>query len=730
MKKYLSAIVLCVLLCSAAQAAHIIGGQLSYECKGDGKYEIIMKLYRDCNGGGAGFDSSPLNIVGQVSIYQGTDTKLFQSIELNAPQVTLVEPDLTHLCGAAPPDVCVEEGIYRFKLNLPLDEESYHIVYQRCCRNSTITNIDDPGSSGATYRIEITPEAQIWCNNSAVFNEYPPVIICANQSLNYDHSASDLDGDSLVYSFCAPLLGGTLGNVAPNPDSPPPFSPVVMIEPNYTVMEPMGGNPLVSIDPQTGLISGTPTIQGQFVVGVCAREYRNGKFVGSIQRDFQFNVAACSAPVVAELDGDSEDGIHFFYESCEGEMLTMTNQSYNEADISSYFWTMDFGGVQALTFDKRDFTLPFPNTGTYRGMMLLNRDLSCSDTAFIEVLVHPNPSTALHFDFDPCEHGPVQFTSIQPLDQSPIENWNWDFGDGGQSPQEYPQHQYLSEGMYEVELLFADENGCKGISNMELLYELEPPLQLLIDSAAGCLPLRVSFDQLTHQLDSTYQINWDFGDGTTSEAIAPIHLYESIGKFDVGLEIISPLACLHYANFPDWIEVAPPPLAQFTYAPEEVFKLQEIQFQDLSEEANTWQWRFGQSDIVEDQHPKWIFTERGIQEVRLLVEDQYGCQDSSWQELEVIPVFHVYVPNAFSPNDDGNNDEFRAYASCPLASFQMKIYDRWGQLIFESKDIEQSWDGYLMDEVYNTGVFTWWIRYLEESGEREKVLKGDLTLMR
>ena len=110
------------------------------------------------------------------------------------------------------------------------------------------------------------------------------------------------------------------------------------------------------------------------------------------------------------------------------------------------------------------------------------------------------------------------------------------------------------------------------------------------------------------------------------------------------------------------------------------------------------------------------------------MEDQYGCVDSTSQLLEILPVYHVFVPNVFSPNEDGENDEFRAFASCPLDDFNMKIFDRWGQLIFQSTDVEQTWDGYRRNELYDAGVFTWWISYVVD--ERKRILSGDVTLLR
>ena len=130
------------------------------------------------------------------------------------------------------------------------------------------------------------------CNSSPEFDNFPPIVICAGQPLEFDHGATDPDGDQLVYEFCSPLLGGgpllgageyeTCGGANPNPACPPPYFPVNFIVPAYDPLAPMGGDPVVSIDPNTGLITGTPTIQGQFVVGVCVKEFRNGELLSTV----------------------------------------------------------------------------------------------------------------------------------------------------------------------------------------------------------------------------------------------------------------------------------------------------------------------------------------------------------------------------------------------------------------------------------------------------------------
>jgi hypothetical protein len=121
----------------------------------------------------------------------------------NLSLVSLNDP-----CVTAPSNVRVEKGNYIFNVTIPWDDQTYMISYQRCCRNNSISNLVNPQSTGAVYTIELSPEAIKNCNNSPEFNFFPPTVICNNRPLQFDHSASDIEGDSLVYEFCIPLTSG------------------------------------------------------------------------------------------------------------------------------------------------------------------------------------------------------------------------------------------------------------------------------------------------------------------------------------------------------------------------------------------------------------------------------------------------------------------------------------------------------------------------------------------
>ncbi len=724
--------------------AHIIGGEMTYVCTGIDPnipgnmiYVFTMKVYRDCQGGGADFDSGPNSgTTGTVSVY--LETNYLETIFLDAPVITDIDPNADNPCVIVPTNVCVEEGVYTFEKSLPVETVSYNIIYQRCCRNNSINNILTPGEVGATYYVELTPTAQTECNNSPFFNALPPAVICADIELEWDHSATDVDGDQLVYSFCAPLEGGSQFSVAPDPDLPPPYDPVSYVLPNYSELNPMGGNPQVTIDPLTGIITGTPTIQGQFVVGICVEEYRNGELLSVTQRDFQFNVSFCEPLVDAGLDG-VDAGDTFIFTSCVDSTISIINTSTDEQYIFEYLWEFQIpdttGPPLPLSFDTRDITITFPGPGYYTGQMTLNPGSQCSDSAFVEVTISPPILGDFEGVYDTCVAGPVDFTDLTDPNGAVLEIWEWDFGDGNTSDEQNPTYQYDDPGLFDVELVVIDTIGCTDTIAGDILWFPAPKAIIFQPSeSVGCPPLDVTFQNLSFPIDSTYDIIWTFGDDSTSYEISPDHTYLIPGEFDIHVEVTSPIGCFEEAFFPRWIDVDSLPVADFYHTPPSYISNfnPTVEFTDYSRRAAAWNWKFGDYDSTIIQNPTYTFPDTGLVEVQLAITHYYGCVDTIVKLVDVQPRITYFLPNAFTPNNDTKNDEFKGGGYFRgIKDFEMVIWDRYGGVVFETNDPNDGWNGRRNNsgDIAPNGVYVCIVRYTGPRGTPHEE-KGFATLIR
>jgi gliding motility-associated-like protein len=733
----------------ALEARHIIGGVVTYECLGDGpnnsrRYRFTMKVYRDCFGNGAAFDDPA-----EFAIYRGSYSVNVEQATFSIPlsSSSNITPD-TPRCVQNIPLVCVQEAIYTFERTLPISAtESYFIVYQRCCRNESITNIVSPGDIGATYMVEITPEAQAVCNDSPVFNNFPPIIICNNFPLEFDHSATDAQGDQLVYSFCSPFAGG--GNVIqgaglfscegakPTPPCNPPFENVPFAVPTYTPGNPMGGSPQVTINAGTGLISGTPNTLGQFVVGVCIQEFRNGVLLSTIKREFQFNVADCSPTVLADIREDSIAGPgRFVVSSCGNKTVTFENQSVQEQFISNFVWNFNLNGVPYTNSTDWNPTVTFPDTGFYTGTLYLNPGDFCGDTATIAVNIFPGVEANFEYAYDTCVAGPVRFTDLSTGD-GVIDRWRWNFGvPNGLSSEQSPDYLYGIPGEHRVRLRVTDQNFCSDDTLQVINWFPAPPIILIRPSSyIGCIPGVITFDNLSTPIDSSYDIVWDFGDGNgVSGVISPTHTYTQQGLYDVKVSITSPIGCFIEDIFENLIRVEPSPVADFTFDPDTLLSNlnNTVQFTDLSWDANRWNWQFDRFATSIQQNPSFTFPDTGLMKVRLIVTHPEGCKDSLIRYLDIRPEIRWYMPNAFTPNGDGQNDGFLGKGFLfGSTDFNFSIWNRWGEMVFETNDPTEEWNGRQM----NTGAFSpagVYVYVVDFTGPRKERLqyKGFATLIR
>ncbi len=499
--------------CSSLKATHLIGGEINYKCLGNNSYELNMTVYRDCINGVPYFDN-PVSI----GIYD-INNNLLQDRRVYLISDDTLAGFVYDSCFVVPPVACVHRATYVDTIDLPFLAGGYQFAYQRCCRNGTILNIVAPDSTGMTLYSTISEEGLSGCNTSAYFVEWPPIYICAGVPITFDHSTFDADGDSVVYKMCAPFDGAESSgnyNCVPQPCGvrpQPPFSPaydsVQWISPPFGAHNMLGGADPLKIDPVTGLLTGTPCCIGQYVVGVCAEEYRNGILISTTKRDFQYNIGSCQL-----LNNSS-----FFTPEivCTNDVfqVSFTNQS---SGFSSYFW--DFGDT-TTTGDTSILNAPvyvYPDTGTYTIMLVVAPGTFCADTSFQDInLQYESLSVDFTLEYETCSDSIlIDFIDISTDSISIITDWWWDFGNGDTSTIQYPTIEYDTAGTYVIQLVVTSANGCTNTADATVTFG-NPTINTL-DSfiiCAGDPPV-----QLNPNGDPTYDYQWTPATGLNDPTIA------------------------------------------------------------------------------------------------------------------------------------------------------------------------------------------------------------------
>jgi gliding motility-associated-like protein len=430
-------------------ASHIVGGQLTYRYLGNNRYEIKLVVRRDCIHGS---DTVPFDNPAIIGVFYNDEDKekafrvgndgTFRFQRMNDD--TLFER-IDTICPSGYTPVCVHQSTYIDTVFIPFDERGYLLVYQRCCRNKTLDNIEQPAQTGMTLIANVTPLA----NNSPQFGDFPPIYTCLGAPFTFGHAATDPDGsgDSLVYSLYTPYQGKTFDDPAGRPDTPP-----------YTQLLWKTGNglgnlngSLLAIDPVSGLIQLMPNTPGQYLVGICVSDYRGGKLLSTVYRDFEINVVACGTMPTAAFTLSSD--------LCDGLSIAFRNESMGG---SEYLWYFDWINDRSLRSQMRDPAFIYSKPGTYQ-VALIVKNLSCIDTAFLNVTVI-DPQLDANFKFEvSCDSvASLKLEDLSSARYSILERW-WTVS----APQGTIQITggdttlfFKERGKYEIFLRIKDEFGC------------------------------------------------------------------------------------------------------------------------------------------------------------------------------------------------------------------------------------------------------------------------------
>ena len=306
-------------------------------------------------------------------------------------------------------------------------------------------------------------------------------------------------------------------------------------------------------------------------------------------------------------------------------------------------------------------------------------------------------------------------------------------GQVGTGPFTYP-----ITGDQDLTVTVTDQCGNTRTDVVQLRLDVPPAIQLPPIIAEGCAPLSVQLPDLG--LASGISYLWTLGNGQTSTAEAPTVIYQA-GGYQVGLTVTTALGCSSTAPSTGAVIAHLPPTAAFTASAWTAdMDNAIIQFTDQSTGTiSSHEWIFGDGGTSDAQNPSHQFLEVGTFEVELYVEDAYGCSDMASGTITINPVYDVTVPNAFTPNANGgggggwipgdlSNDVFYPFARF-VDEFRMRIFNRWGELIFESTDIRQGWDGYYRGQLSPQDVYVvqTWVQFVDG---KEVVKLTDLTLFR
>lgn len=237
---------------------------------------------------------------------------------------------------------------------------------------------------------------------------------------------------------------------------------------------------------------------------------------------------------------------------------------------------------------------------------------------------------------------------------------------------------------------------CGAFDTTAITVVASPIISFAADTTEGCEPTTIIFESNVNQPGGTY--SWNFGDGGLSNSDDPSYTYlVDGGPYDVTLTYTNTTGCSTTLTQPALITIHSQPIAQYTAGPQPTSITNPlINFNDASLGLiDTWSWTFGSLGTSANPNPYFVFPDTGSYPIQLIVTNNFGCVDTANGTIVIDPIVTFYAPNAFTPTgSNGLNDEFLVFASgLDYSSFEMRIYDRWGELIFRSNDIYKGWNG-------------------------------------
>ena len=484
----------------------------------------------------------------------------------------------------------------------------------------------------------------------------------------------------------------------------------------------------------TGVIGTTGIMQWSFQganpnsaigVGPFTPQYSNS---GSYGISLLVNNNGCTDTFVDSITVNEKPQANFTATSvCDGVPASLTNTSaIQNGSIASNSWT--FGDNQSSSLAQPINHL-YNGVGQYSITLIVTSDQQCKDTIDRTVFVHDVPTSSFISD-SVCFGESSSIDDASSILNGGIVDWRYNFNNTTISNNPSFTYPFSTPGNHLVTLITTSDSGCVDSSLVNAYVRSSPEITIAANPRAGCQPLDVNFQSFIQSVDGSIQsLSWEFGDGDTSILDNPFHTYIDAGKYDVSVHAISEFNCVTDSVYEEFIEVYANPTAAFANDPSSTEMLAPvIYFTNQSSGAATYNWTLGDSTTSTDVDPIHQYNSPGTYAITLISISSEGCRDTTYGEVIIKPSYTLYIPNTFTPNNDSKNDNFLCFGT-GIIDFNMEIFNRWGDHIFTSNDINQGWDGSYQDKEPLIDTYVYQINVVDVFN-RKHLLNGRVSIVK
>ncbi|WP_221622094.1 gliding motility-associated C-terminal domain-containing protein [Larkinella knui] len=780
-----------------ASASHIVGGNIRLTVKGTPDlYTLSLDLFIDEQNSRAG-DIKPTV---KLAVFRRKD-----NLKMGEFELPLLRQDPLAVSNQA----CAQLRPLKLRMvvysqDIELDPErfddpgGYYVVHGVCCRSGAIDNISQADESGMVFHLEF-PSPKSLINSSPAFSVPTGEYACKGQPFTFSFKATDADGDQLTYAIVTPYKGFTSQGIAFD-NQPSSAYPMVSWKPGFSATNSVPGSPALKVDGETGQLTVTASQVGLFVFAVICEEFRNGKWIGSVRRDFQLAVVDCPtntppAPTIAiekapenARIGKAANGTITSVSVCQGQGVTLKTEA---SPAWSFQWQRDGQNLPGDTTatlvikESGNYTVikqfrntcgkPSPAQTSVKVDMSEAEKLKLSasgPTTFCEgksiILKAPEGNYAYAWfkddrpfpgakepDYQPHETGEykVQITSIttgcvvtdsvlvrvKPKPQAsivppalttacsgdtirlnaitrPTYTYQW-LNTGTVLDQQRDAVLAVTQTGHYV-LTVTDTNQCQATSEEVLLQFKTAPTVTMAPLSAICENATARLALSAEPGGGTFA-----GLGRAARAVTALEFDPS--KTGPGQYVITYTLTMPGNTCPGRTQqlVVVLQAPAITVADATVRRGSEVQLNKNSIDTLSYYWTpsVGLSSPVAARpfaSPDTTTT------YRVRATTPQGCQNTA--RLTVTVMTPLFIPDAFTPNNDGINDNWVIRGISDYPDCRVEVYNRWGNPVFVSQGYQQPWDGRSEGQDLPPAVY----QYVIKPGGSQPHRSGSLLITR
>jgi gliding motility-associated-like protein len=423
------------------------------------------------------------------------------------------------------------------------------------------------------------------------------------------------------------------------------------------------------------------------------------------------NVSGCTATdqVIVTINSIPVINAGIDQTICPGETVTLTGFG-----ATAYSWNNGVSnGVAFSPVVTNTYTL----TGTGAN--------GCTATDQVIVSIDPIQNVSAGADFTVCAGSPATLTG------SGASTYSWNNGVLNGAA-------FFPNATTTYTLTGTSAAGCTNSDQVTISIEALPVVSFSPNVTSGCSPLSVNF---TNSSSGSNTCTWTMSDGTILTGCSTVNnTFEAAGCYDITLTVKSLNNCISSLTSNDLICVESDPIAEFAPSANIVTEFNGlIEFTNLTIGASDYIWMFGDnssSTIVESPSHDFGGQNQDTWLVTLVATSPLGCIDTAYSTIIYQEELIFYVPNTFTPDDDDYNQSFKPIftAGYDPYDYALYIYNRWGEIIFESHDSEKGWDGSYGNnnevELIQDGAYTWKLEFKVTKNDERKIVMGHVNLVR